>query len=183
MRFTQIRAVAVVTVVIFPGVGSAQNSSHATTRRQPQPLALSLACEKAKISKDESVVLEVKITNRSSEAVSIFGTLLWGHAGGLVLNLSDASGHPVFAEQLDDDRVVPSVLDKPDAYIVLPPDYFFGVTRTDTSKKPVPQQAGMYRLVVEYRSPVPRRYGKSANYWGTEDGVLGTNACEIKYAP
>jgi hypothetical protein len=44
---------------------------------------LVVSSSKDRIRQNESFVLEVKLVNTSGENVSLFGQLLWGHAGWL----------------------------------------------------------------------------------------------------
>ena len=84
-----------------------------------------ITSSKDRITQNESFILEAKLVNVSDERVSIFGQLLWGYAGGLTLHVSDQAGHPVPAEQHDEDMVVPSVLGNPEYYVVLFPGHFW----------------------------------------------------------
>jgi hypothetical protein len=130
-----------------------------------------VSADKTKISIRGRVVFEVKLKNISTGKVSVFGQLLWGHSGGLTLRVSDATGQLVTAEQLDDDMVVPSVLGDQGSYVVLLPNHFIGTTRTDSALN-LFRNPGSYMVVVEYQSPVPTHYAKTANFWGRENGTV-----------
>lgn len=53
------------------------------TPQHVAPLRLVVSSSKDRIRQNESFVLEVKLVNTSGENVSLFGQLLWGHAGWL----------------------------------------------------------------------------------------------------
>jgi hypothetical protein len=144
---------------------------------------LSFSCGPPKVGSNQAVNLDVRIINRTSDAISIFGKLLWGYEAGLILHVADEHGIPVQAQHLDVDIVPPPTLADPTTYLVLSHGNFLGAERTDTPENLFNNQPGRYSLTVEYRSPVPRRYAKAANFWASENGVLRSNVCSIEYAP
>ena len=143
------------------------------------PLQLIIASSKERLRQNESFVLEVKLVNKSGEKVSVFGQLLWGHAGGLTVHVSDQSGQPVDAEEHDDDMLVPSALGNPEAYVVLLPDHLLGIERKDSPKN-LFRKPGSYSLFVEYQSPVPARYAKTPNFWGRENGSIRSATIHVQ---
>jgi hypothetical protein len=168
-------------MVLFITGGIAQQAAP-TMNETPQhvaPLRLVVSSSKERIRQNESFVLEVKLVNTSSENVSVFGQLLWGHAGGLTVHVSDQNGQPVDAEQHDDDMLIPSVLGNPEAYVVLLPDHLLGIERKDLPKN-LFRKPGLYSLFVEYQSPVPSRYAKTPNFWGRESGSIRSAAIHIQ---
>ena len=142
-------------------------------------LKLVITSSKQRVTQRESFVLEAKLVNVGSEGVSLFGQLLWGYAGGLTIHVADQSGRPVEAEQRDDDMVVPSVLGNPESYVVLLPNHFLGVDRKDSPKN-LFRKPGVYSLFVQYQSPVPERYAKTANFWGREKGSIRSAPIRIE---
>ena len=164
-----VRSGAVLLVLIaaitFPLAGVCQEAGRGVNEARRDQLRVVVSCSKNHLKQGEPVRLEVKLVNTGTENVSVFGQLLWGYAGGLVLHVSDQHGHPVEPKQLDDDMVVPSQLGDPTAYVVLNPDHFLGTERTDSASNLFPQP-GSYALSVEYRSPIPAHYAKTPNFWG-----------------
>jgi hypothetical protein len=168
-------------MALFITGGLAQQAAP-TMNETPQhvaPLRLVVSSSKERIRQNESFVLEVKLVNTSSENVSLFGQLLWGHAGGLTVHVSDQNGQVVEAEQHDDDMLVPSVLGNPESYVVLLPDHLLGIERKDSPKN-LFHKPGVYSLFVEYQSPVPARYAKTPNFWGRESGSVRSAVIHIQ---
>jgi hypothetical protein len=142
-------------------------------------LKLVITSSKQRVTQNESFVLEAKLVNVGSERVSLFGQLLWGHAGGLILHITNQSGRPVEPEQHDDDMVVPSMLGNSESYVVLLPNHFLGVNRQDSPKN-LFREPGVYSLFVEYQSPVPERYAKTPNFWGREKSPIRSAPIRIE---
>jgi hypothetical protein len=168
-------------MALFITGGMAQQAAH-TMNETPQhasPLRLVVSSTKERIRQSEPFVLEVKLVNTSSENLSVFGQLLWGHAGGLTVHVSDQNGQPVHAEQHDDDTLIPSVLGNPEAYVVLLPDHLLGIERKDSPKN-LFHKPGLYSLFVEYQSPVPARYAKTPNFWGRENGSIRSATIHVQ---
>lgn len=95
-----------------------------------------------------------------------------GLPGGLVLEITDASGHKVEPEQLDEDSVIPTTLNDPKSFLEIPPDYEWGVVRRDKTSN-LFGKPGRYTVRVKYLSPVPKKYfAKGGEEWATEDGTL-----------
>jgi hypothetical protein len=177
------KTIALVTffAAFWGGVGASQQADTRMnkTAETSAPLTLVISNSKERVSQSEPFVLEVKLVNVSKEKVSIFGRLLWGYAGGLTLHVSDQSGREVYAEEHDDDMVIPSVLDNPEAYVVLLPHHFLGIERKDSPKN-LFRNPGSYSVVAEYQSPVPAHYAKTPNFFGRENGVIRSAAIHIQ---
>lgn len=166
-------------LLITEGVAQQAAPTMNETPQHVAPLRLVVSSSNERIRQNESFVLEVKLVNTSSEDVSVFGQLLWGHAGGLTVHVSDQNGQPVDAEQHDDDVLIPSVLGNPEAYVVLLPNHLLGIERKDSPKN-LFRKPGLYSLFVEYQSPVPARYAKTPNFWGRENGSIRSGAIHIQ---
>lgn len=146
------------------------------------PLNVTLTSSKQALKGDGNVILEAKLLNIGEEAVSLFGQLLWGYAGGFTLHIADEDGHIVEPAQHDDDMIASSALGNPEYYLLLFPDQFVGVRRKDSAKNLFPK-AGSYSLFVEYRSPVPERYARTPRFWGREKGTIRSTTIIIRVRP
>lgn len=166
-------------MVVFGLDAMAQPGSKMNDTPDGASLKLAITSSRLRVAQNESFVLEVKLVNVGTESVSLFGQLLWGYGGGLTIHVADQSGKPVEAEQHDDDMVVPSVLGNPESYVVLLPNHFLGVDRKDLPTN-LFRKPGVYSLFVEYQSPVPERYAKTAHFWGREKGSIRSATIRIE---
>jgi hypothetical protein len=148
----------------------------------PLPLKVVVSTPKLRVTQNGLFMIEAKLVNVSDDRLSIFGHLLWGYAGGLTVHIIDQNGHPVAAQQHDDDMVSPSVLGNSDSYVLLFPSQFLGVERQDSVKNLFPKP-GVYSLFVEYLSPIPNSYGKMSNFWGRERGSIRSAPIKIEVVP
>lgn len=164
--------------VLFSVCALAQGSTDGH-RRDEATLQLSVSCTKTSFTENEPVVLDVKLINNSAQNLSIFGQLLWGHAGGLTLHVINGNGETVSSKQLDHDILVPSLLGKPSAYVILYPGHFLGVRREDTVEN-LFRRPGEYSVVAKYQSPVPTRYAHMENFWGREKGAISSEPLKIE---
>ena len=155
------------------------NSMNAADRA---PLRLQAATPAARIRLSDRIIIEARIQNVSDGAVSIYGALRWGHAGGLVLRIIDERGKDVQPKALDDDLIIPSTLKDRSSFVTLQERHFVGVDRSDPAGDLFPR-AGAYTLWLEYVSPVPAAYGKGPNFWGRESGHLVSNRVRVEIAP
>ncbi|HYG99311.1 MAG TPA: hypothetical protein VD837_09285, partial [Terriglobales bacterium] len=130
------------------------------------PLTVEVAADHQAYVLGDPMRLAVRLRNVGSESVWIYKELLWGLRGGLVLEITDASGRKVEPEQLDDDGVVPTTLTNASSFLELPPDYEWGVVRHDKTRN-LFRKPGRYSIRVKYRSPVPRAYFKNGPSWAT----------------
>ena len=142
-------------------------------------LPISLASDKKNYSLADDIRLDVHVANKGPDQLTIFGDLLWGYAGGLVLHVYDVSNKEVPAKVLDDDMVIPSTLNDRNSFVVLSPDHYLGTTRiehlADLVRKP-----GKYSIQVEYISPVPSGSGQGPNFWSREKPAVWSNKIEVQ---
>lgn len=143
--------------------------------------ALRLGLSVSPLSGDlgQKVDIEARLENVSSEAVSVFGTLRWGFAGGLILHIEDPAGRALPPPLGDDDLISPSMLTKDGAFVSLGARHFLGVHRTEEARALFPKP-GIYAMWVEYISPVPAKFGRGNNFLGREAGVLRSNKVSLE---
>jgi hypothetical protein len=148
----------------------------------PVTLKAVLASARTGYALDENVTLEAKLLNSTSESIIIYGKLLWGYAGGLVLRIYDEAGLEVHAAGYDDDLLIPSTLREAANFVKLAPNHFLGVQRTDRASD-LFGKPGAYRIRVQYRSPVPLKYKNQPDFWSTERGVISSEFISIRITP
>ena len=96
------------------------------------PLKLTVSLSKQQLRLGEPFMLAVQLKNTSRQNISLFRYLRWGYAGGLTIHVLDHRGRPVEAVEHDDDMVVPSELDQSQSYLILRPQQFLRIDRTDS---------------------------------------------------
>jgi hypothetical protein len=119
----------------------------------------------------DDITIMARLKNTGSGSLWIFKKLLWGYAGGFVLEVTDSSGNKIEAEEYDDDLVVPTTLNNPQSFLELLPDYEWGIQRRDRIGN-LFRKPGRYEIRLLYRSPVPRVYFLKKPNWATEDGTI-----------
>ena len=159
-------------------VGPVLASATSPNRKEPT-LTATVASDKTKYSLTDDIHLDVRLTNTGRSELTIFGQLLWGYAGGLVLHVYDESNKEVPAKMLDDDMVIPTTLENPRSFIVLSPNHYFGTTRTDHLADLV-HRPGTYFIQTEYISPVPSEFGQGPNFWSREKPIVWSNRIEVR---
>jgi hypothetical protein len=166
--------------LVFAFFLAAPGSSIAQSLKSEEPmLTATLASDKKEYSLADNIHLDVRITNASRSELTVFGQLLWGQAGGLVLHVYDASNKEVPAKMLDDDMVVPSTLADRNSFVVLSRNHYLGTTRIEHLPDLV-QKPGKYFIQVEYLSPVPTEFGQGPNFWSREKPPVWSNKIEVQ---
>ena len=141
-------------------------------------LTATLTSDKTDYSLAADIRWDVRIVNAGRSKLTVFGKLLWGYAGGLVLHFYDTSGKEVPAKSLDDGMVVPSTLEDCHSFVVLNRDHYLGTTRVDHLIELV-EKPGTYFIQVEYISPVPREFGQGPDFWSREKPPVWSNKIEV----
>jgi hypothetical protein len=142
-------------------------------------LTASLTSDRTNCSLADDVHLDARLTNAGKSPLTVFGKLLWGYAGGLVLHVTDSSNKEVRAKVLDDGMVVPSTLENSKSFVVLSPGRYLGTTRVERLSELV-GKPGIYFIRVEYISPVPRELGQGPNFWNREKPPVWSNKIEMR---
>jgi hypothetical protein len=172
------RVRAAVLVFGFFLVVSALSVAQSAKNEEPM-LTATLTSDKTDYSLAEDIRLDVRLTNAGRSPLTVFGELLWGYAGGLVLQVTDASNREIPAKALDDDMVVPTTLEDRNSFVVLSPSHYLGTTEvrhlTEIVEKP-----GTYFIRVEYISPVPREFGQGPDFWSRERRPVWSNKIEVQ---
>ena len=158
-------------------VVSALSTAQSAKNEEPM-LTATLTSDKTDYSLADDIRLDVRITNAGKSPLTVFGELLWGHAGGLVLRVTDTSNREVPAKALDDDMVVPSTLEDRNSFVVLSPNHYLGRTRVEHLSELV-EKPGTYFIQVEYMSPVPRDFGQGPDFWSREKPPVWSNKIEV----
>ncbi|HEV7920346.1 MAG TPA: hypothetical protein VGR02_06095 [Thermoanaerobaculia bacterium] len=143
------------------------------------PLRVRLATSAGEYRLGQPIGLEVRLENVSNDVVTVFGSLRWGYAGGLVLHVTDAAGKDVQPKALDDDMIPPSVFKRADAFVTLQKRHSLGTTRADGTADLFPR-AGTYTIWVDYTSPVPASLGRGAHFRSRESGTLHSNKVTVR---
>jgi hypothetical protein len=150
-----------------------------TAQKREASLTVGVATDHQAYALGDRIRIVARLRNVGSEPLWIYKELLWGLRGGLVLEVSDASGRKVEPEELDEDSVVPTTLTDASSFLEVPPGYEWGVVREDKIanlfKKP-----GRYSLRVRYRSPVQKDYFKSKHSWATENGTIESTPINVE---
>jgi hypothetical protein len=153
-------------------------STAQSAKNEELMLTATLTSDKASYSLDDDIRLDVRVTNTGKSPLTVFGALLWGHAGGLVLRVTDTSNKEVPAKALDDDMVVPSTLEDRNSFVVLSPGHYLGRTRVEHLSELV-DKPGTYFIQVQYISPVPRDFGQGPDFWSREKPPVWSNKIEV----
>lgn len=156
-------------------------SSAQSPKRDEPMLTATLASDKKVYSLADDIRLDVRVTNAGRSTLTVFGQLLWGHAGGLVLHVYDASDNEVAAKMLDDDMVVPTTLADRNSFVVLSRNHYLGTTRVEHLAELV-AKPGKYVIQAEYVSPVPAEFGQGPNFWSREKPPVWSNKIEVQVA-
>jgi hypothetical protein len=141
-------------------------------------LAVVITSDRTDYSLADTIQLDIHIMNVGKSPLTIYGRLLWGYAGGLVLHVSDTLNREIPAKGLDDDLVIPSTVSDRNSYVVLNKYHFLGTIREDLLSDHV-VEPGIYFIQVEYRSPIPHEMGLGPNFWGREQPAVWSGRIQI----
>lgn len=159
---------------------AARDSDAAQQAKSEEPMiTVTLNSDKQEYSLGEDIHFDVRIANAGRSEVTVFGQLLWGYAGGLVLHVYDTSNKEIPAKSLDDDMVVPSTLEDCHSFAVLNRNHYLGTTRADHLADLI-ERPGKYFIQVQYLSPVPKEFGQGPNFWSREKGVVWSNKIQVE---
>ena len=142
-------------------------------------LTATLMSDRTNYSLADDIRLDARVTNAGKSPLTVYGKLLWGYAGGLVLHVTDTSNKEVPAKVLDDGMIVPSTLKKLKSFVVLSPGHYLGTTRVDRLNELV-TKPGIYFIQVEYISPVPRQFGQGPDFWNREKPPVWSNKIQVQ---
>jgi len=154
------------------------SSTAQSANNQTPILTAGLTSDRTDYSLADDIRLDARVTNAGKSPLTVFGKLLWGYAGGLVLHVADTSNKEVPAKVLDDGMIVPSTLKNSKSFVVLSPGHYLGTTRVDRLNELV-DKPGTYFLQVEYISPVPRDLGQGPDFWNREKPPVWSNKIEV----
>jgi hypothetical protein len=132
------------------------------------------------VSMSGSLQLTISIANTGDRSFTLYNKLLRGHAGGLVLRVTDDVGKEIVPDGLDDDLVPPPepTSSANERFVTLYPDHMWGRTEevqvSELVKKP-----GIYHLTCTYQSPLPKTLGHGPNFWGRERPPLKSNVVDF----
>jgi hypothetical protein len=149
-----------------------------SAKNEEPMLTATLTSDRTDYSLSDDIRLDARVTNAGKSPLTVFGELLWGHAGGLVLRVTDKSNKEIPAKALDDDMVVPSTLEDRNSFVVLGPGHYLGRTRVEHLSELV-EKPGTYLIQVEYISPVPRDFGQGPDFWSREKPPVWSNKIEV----
>ena len=172
---SRVRAAMLVFGFFF--VVSALSTAQSAKNEEPM-LTATLTSDRTDYSLANDIRLDVRVTNAGRSALTVFGELLWGHAGGLVLYVTDASNKEIPAKALDDDMVVPKTLEDRNSFVVLSRNHYLGTTRVEHLTELV-EKPGTYFIQVEYVSPVPRELGQGPDFWSREKPPVWSNKIQV----
>ena len=145
-----------------------------------------LTSDKAKVSLQDVLTMDVAIRNDGESPVYVYRTQKWGFMGGLLLHIRDEKGNLVKSPFLEDALPEPPPPDDPTIFIRLDQEAFYG-TRTKRWVKDMVSRPGRYTLQVEYWSPLPREYvdiklRSLPALWHEDPGVL-SNKVAFRVVP
>lgn len=143
------------------------------------PLEVVISTSNGEIGSSGDLQLEVSLKNQSKSPVTIFGRLLFGASGGLIVRIMDQDGNPVSPSFLFDEQVYPAILRDTDSYVTLQPNHHLGTTLIHPIKDLV-RKPGIYRIVVDYWSPALEKYFSGPNPISREQGRLTSNEVTIR---
>jgi len=146
-------------------------------------LQVMATADKHKYRMSETLSLEVRISNKSRIAQTIYGRLAWGELAGLMLDIHDSEGKKIRSDRLDDNLPVPSTFENERYFVTLGRNHFLGIVRTDLVKDLFPKP-GTYLLAVRYQSPVPRGTRPAIkDVISREQGLFQSNPIRITIEP
>ncbi len=141
-------------------------------------LSVLLSSDKKDYSLEEEIHWDARVLNSGTAPLTIFGHLRWGYGAGLTIHVSDSADRDVPTRYLDDDMILPTEADDRYSYVVLAPGHYLGASRPDHVSDLV-QKPGTYFVYVQYKIPLPKKYGKGPNFWSREKPVVVSNRVEI----
>ncbi len=166
-------------VILAFGVLMLSMSSVGQTRRSELQLKLG-AQDHGTLSMNGSLQLTMTIENVGDTPVTLYNKLLRGHAGGVILRVTDDTGKEVVPDNLDDDIVAPPEHSTPanERFVTLYPDHLWGRTERVQLSELV-KRPGIYHLTCTYRSPLPKTLGHGPNFWSSERPTLQSNRLDF----
>jgi hypothetical protein len=141
-------------------------------------VSLAVSVQSSRIGWSSDLRLNVDLKNESATAVTVFGRLLFGASGGLILRIVDSEGNTVTSPFLLDEQVPPAVLRKTESYVLLQPNHYLGTTLVQPVKDLFTKR-GTYVITVQYLSPVSRRYFTGINPVARELGLVTSNRVRV----
>ncbi|HEV2101815.1 MAG TPA: hypothetical protein VGR58_03460 [Candidatus Acidoferrum sp.] len=172
-----LRLVVWVSLLVLSCVIAALPHAHAGADNEAT-LSVLLSSDKKEYSLKEEIRWDARLLNSGTAPLTVFGHLRWGYGAGLTIHISDSAGQDVPPKYLDDDMILPTEADDRCSYVVLPPGHYLGATRPDHVSNLV-QKPGTYFVYVEYKIPLPKKYGKGPNFWSREKPAVVSNRVEI----
>ena len=155
-----------------------------TTKQKWTDLAVSLRTDERRYTGRDRINLEVKLTNTNAvKDVFVYGTLELGHRGSFTLFLRDAKGKEV------PPRIVTEALESlPDptdtsAFVKLLPYHFIGTNYKTSIAELNMVRPRTYTLWVEYHCPISDADVRVSPFWGSENGIIKSNAVVIEVLP
>src|SRR5262245_48772309 len=143
-------------------------------------LKVSVRTDKQIYKRGETIQLDVFLTNTGDRLIHIYNYLSWGYSSSLTLHVYNHAGKEVQARFLDDTITPPPPPEEDYYFVSLKPNHLFGVRRTSPLEELNINQPGQYKIIVEYHSPIPKKYGKEKEIVGTEDGRIWSKPVRIK---
>lgn len=150
----------------------------AAAPRTESPISVVLNVPRTCVSRTGELRLEVRLENRSSEPVTLFGHLLFGASGGMILNIEDKNANRVRPPFLLDEQVPPTAIRNPASYVILQRNHYLGTLLNEPAKDLFPT-AGTFILSVHYLSPVAQRHFVGPNPFSRERGIVRSNSVTI----
>jgi len=139
-------------------------------------LKLHLGTDATSVALDGKLKVTISLLNDGVHPLTVYGELLRGYAGGIVLHVKDASGKDVPPKSLDDDLVPPpSPRSQGNGrFLTLFPGHFWGRTE-EVMVSELVDKPGTYHLTISYQSPLPRSLGHGQFFWGRENPPVMSN--------
>jgi hypothetical protein len=142
-------------------------------------LELQLGLKNNRYHLSDDIELDIRLRNIGSVPVAIFGEILWGYQGGMVLHVETIEGGAVGSDFIEHDRINPAALKDDKSYVLLRPRHYFGTTRKDKIEN-LFVRPGVYRIWLEYLSPVPEGFAPVEHLWSRTQGSIHSDVAVLE---
>jgi len=128
---------------------------------------------------NSSPQITVRLKNVSDKPITIYKNLDWGQSKGLSLFIEAIHGKLDAPTFLAEARYSPP-FPKED-FVTIQPGEFVESKRLISWELLGVKEAGEYRIIVRYRSPIPKDFAPAGlEIWGRENGALRTKPLDLK---
>jgi hypothetical protein len=137
-------------------------------------LEVSLQAEKSSYTLQDTIVLRVLLSNKSSDHLYLYKQLLWGESNSFSIWARDWATEQDIPQDFTEDMPAPPPRSAAD-FVELLPEHIYGVIVKTSAKELNLKPKRKYELFAGYHSPVPSESGFGLRIISREQGSIRSN--------